>query len=787
MQIDVDVICDINDGDLKEYLPCKGDRVAAIALAKKKKRTDGEEDRKSVIVDSLRSRMGVSGASLNYKNDSDSDNKLDFDKKKKNKSYFATFQQKPKRNMENQAEHASKHDRQLLVGLSMYDDRNNRYRQVRSPMGGGPRFPRVGKRTEKKKLLEMLPPLYFKKVNCIGHMEDFLFDISADVRGIELMEEGESVEDVMHRLDLKHFRCYLLAKRKDSSTERDMPIIELPKKRKKSKPSTISRLGSESSDDADSENMKQSPDAHENKSNDNLLDGQCDGVMNQEELNKDGVRSKSDSLTNEPPKKRTKSKPNTSIRHEPESSDDADSENRKQSPDAHENKSNDNLLDGPCDGVMNQEKLNNDGVTTEEPLSIVNQVELNNGSFWNQGVQNLNYNSIATQSELDNNGVMDLQGLNYGVVPYMTDVFGIIASDSDDSGIIQFGRLTPQLSGEEVKPVVSEITVHRGRVCHDLIDFFSKEENQSNCLTTYEIKMLKEDGSPEAAEDSGGVTRDALTEFWETFYLQYTEGNTYKVPVLRHDMTEVKWKAVATVIKIGFSQEGVYPIKMAPSFMQQAIFGVCIQKDLLDSFLKFLPVMDKHTIETAMKCFESVDKDDLIDFMEQFEAKKNSENAVSVFQEIAHKELVQKPMFVADCFYKVLNSTVLVQQDFAAMYSRLEPSPRKVLNSLQFPEQMTSDETLLSSYIKRLVREMDDPQYLELFLRFCTGSDTMTKSEIHVRFTSSEVASNVRCPTAHTCGCVLEIPKSYAQDPYVVLKSDVLSLLKNRYWQMDIV
>ena len=60
--------------------------------------------------------------------------------------------------------------------------------------------------------------------------------------------------------------------------------------------------------------------------------------------------------------------------------------------------------------------------------------------------------------------------------------------------------------------------------------------------------------------------------------------------------------------------------------------------------------------------------DDLIDFMEKFEAKKmiNSENAVSVFQEITHKELVQIPMFVVDCFYKVFNSAVLVQQDFAA-------------------------------------------------------------------------------------------------------------------------
>lgn len=40
---------------------------------------------------------------------------------------------------------------------------------------------------------------------------------------------------------------------------------------------------------------------------------------------------------------------------------------------------------------------------------------------------------------------------------------------------------------------------------------------------------------------------------------------------------------------------------------------------------------------------------------------------------------------------------------------------------------MSSEEKTLSQYLKELVREMDDPQNLQLFLRFCTGSDIMTK------------------------------------------------------------
>ena len=81
--------------------------------------------------------------------------------------------------------------------------------------------------------------------------------------------------------------------------------------------------------------------------------------------------------------------------------------------------------------------------------------------------------------------------------------------------------------------------------------------------------------------------RDALTEFLDTFYLQYlqyTEGNSFKVPILLHDLTEVQWKSVASVIRMGFIQERVYPIKLVQSFMQQAILGVCIESALIHSF-----------------------------------------------------------------------------------------------------------------------------------------------------------------------------------------------------------
>lgn len=78
-------------------------------------------------------------------------------------------------------------------------------------------------------------------------------------------------------------------------------------------------------------------------------------------------------------------------------------------------------------------------------------------------------------------------------------------------------------------------------------------------------------------------------------------------------MTDVQWKSVASVIRMVFYQEKVFPIKVAPSFMQQAIFGACTESDLIDSFLKFVSAMDRSVIESAHKDFEAVDKDEIYD------------------------------------------------------------------------------------------------------------------------------------------------------------------------------
>ena len=204
--------------------------------------------------------------------------------------------------------------------------------------------------------------------------------------------------------------------------------------------------------------------------------------------------------------------------------------------------------------------------------------------------------------------------------------------------------------------------------------------------------------------------------------------------------------------------------------------------------MKFLPTVDKLTIEDAMKDFESVEEDDLYDVMERHDVKclitKN--NVERVVLEVAHKEMVQAPMFIAECWSDILKPMKITKSHLAQLYRKLDPSTRAVLKMVKYPDVVSKEEIELVQHTNNFIRELDQTM-LPLFLRFCTGSDLMVKDNIMVRFTKSDQSSTLRTPTSHTCGCVLEIPVSNGRDPYVVFKSDFLNILQCRYWQMDIV
>ncbi|XP_041361830.1 uncharacterized protein LOC121377798 [Gigantopelta aegis] len=69
-KIDIDVIIEMSDLDLQEYLPSKGDRVALKAFVNRQQSETENDKRKLSLIENLRSRMKLASKSK-YPSDSD--------------------------------------------------------------------------------------------------------------------------------------------------------------------------------------------------------------------------------------------------------------------------------------------------------------------------------------------------------------------------------------------------------------------------------------------------------------------------------------------------------------------------------------------------------------------------------------------------------------------------------------------------------------------------------------------------------------------------------------------
>ncbi|KAJ8299371.1 hypothetical protein KUTeg_023431 [Tegillarca granosa] len=251
----------------------------------------------------------------------------------------------------------------------------------------------------------------------------------------------------------------------------------------------------------------------------------------------------------------------------------------------------------------------------------------------------------------------DLLAINTAPKPITVDMNSILAADALARALneseVQFGpgpdrTLDDTIPYEYNEQGVQTLTVHRGHVLNDLVLAATRKNFRTN--VKYKIKMIGSNGIEEAAEDNGGVMRDALTEFYES------------------------WK-----------QEQVFPVQLAKPFMQQCLFGNMAQKcDLIAPFIHRLPRMDLTVLIEALNDFKA-DEGELLDLLERLKVKQitTKDNIRRILEEVAHRELVQAPMFVCDSWYNILCQLSIDYEQLDHIYENLEPTNRKVLKALK--------------------------------------------------------------------------------------------------------
>ena len=272
---------------------------------------------------------------------------------------------------------------------------------------------------------------------------------------------------------------------------------------------------------------------------------------------------------------------------------------------------------------------------------------------------------------------------------------------------------------------IQRIKLHRGQVFVELNNAVKNGTVSSNDAVI-EVEMILPNGTVEKGEDNGGVFRDALAEYWETFNKKCATGSIITVPVTRHDMKET-WKYVAEVMIIGYKTVGYFPIKLAKPFMNHC-FGHKTQEDeLVKTFLQFIPDHEKKIIEQALTDFQSVSEDDeFLDMLDSHEVKPcvREDNFKTILSEVAHKELIQDTAYISDCWRVPLKqrlTQLLPKGGLDELYNKLKPTPHKVTSILQFEEHLERKEQSISTFLKKYIRQCPEERLLR-FLRFCTGT-----------------------------------------------------------------
>ncbi|XP_061152004.1 uncharacterized protein LOC133166039 [Syngnathus typhle] len=327
---------------------------------------------------------------------------------------------------------------------------------------------------------------------------------------------------------------------------------------------------------------------------------------------------------------------------------------------------------------------------------------------------------------------------------------------------------------------VLTITVHSTDTLNDMIRAFCKEEILNKPLSVKRILP----GDREEAGVGSGLLRDVLTCFWQEFYDRCTLGTSIKVPFIRHDFSAEKWKAVGRILIKGYQECCYFPNKLAFPFLEQVLFN-CVYSDPKAHFLQFVSSQERDVLMDAMKNFSEVDQDDLVEVLDSYGCRKiiTPETFPTILQEIAHKELVQKPMFVIDCWREVTFHHDFISPDaLNKLCSDLQPTSKKVCQLLKFPNDLTSKQKEVVNHLKRFIRELDELK-LQKFLRFCTGSDLIVTDTILVEF--QQMTEFSRRPVGHTCGKVLYIADSYENFPD--FRSEFNAVLESNIWVMDIV
>ena len=294
----------------------------------------------------------------------------------------------------------------------------------------------------------------------------------------------------------------------------------------------------------------------------------------------------------------------------------------------------------------------------------------------------------------------------------------------DDIGILCNDSTAPLEPGKCI------LRVHRQNVKADMIKFFS-DPSIMDCII--EVIAIDCRGIEECGRGVG-VLRDILSLFWRDVCDSLFIGEAERVPFVRHDYNRGDWEAVGRIFVKGYLTCQFFPLLISKTFLAHVLFGekIITGPMLIESFRQYISSDERKLIDKCLSNtlqFESDEGSELMETLSNFDCRRvaDKNNVKTLIQEIAHKELVQKPQYIADCWKEVILALVPSFPNLESLmekYQSLVPSISNVLSCIQ-ADPVNDAERESLKFLKRFIRGLDSPQKLSSFLRFISRSELM--------------------------------------------------------------
>ena len=265
---------------------------------------------------------------------------------------------------------------------------------------------------------------------------------------------------------------------------------------------------------------------------------------------------------------------------------------------------------------------------------------------------------------------------------------------------------------------VKDITLHRGRVFTELNALV-----KSGALTPdtgkVVVHMVDMRGNPENGVDTGGLLRDALVEYWRSFYSRCS-GRDWKVPVIAPAMTDV-WERVAVIFVLGFRLEKYSPPELAPAFLAGCLDRKITDRQMMASFMEVVSFQDKDFIEEVQsnEDFDDWFGSDCQTFLEEMEVSTipSRENWNTILRQAAHTTLVQKPAYVRDTWNAVFAKH---RNALSTVADATKLKNKHVEKLIDDADARDEGEKKILGHLRKFIR-LAREGVLRNFLRYATG------------------------------------------------------------------